>query len=521
MLLIKLAVESQVDAFTIQRIVESTFQPSLIISDSNLNQKEKAFDVIDISNVKQESNNTSPETNNTIQVAENIEEAHNKATEKIETLQNFTETPDVKATEKILNLTTNDITIDVVSSSTTQTEEESERDYEESSTVTGSETASTESTASISSTLEDDFVSTSESTGSSDQLVTVTDVEGNTKKSSGNLTLVNRSTGYTSSTGILNEEDSTQQKYETIKTEVDNDSYSTRTVVTKNTTKSAISSPKIDDYSPQESSTASTPKSLSDNLVYEASEYNVQDTTTDQISAERESTTLTTANRSEPIVPYWKKYIEIDRKRLSSAEPVESSTNGLETLVHAESGQSSPTMSPSLEKAFNIPFNISPSDKLTNAPLALTSEFSTYVPIRSGTDPVNTLTSTETMQVADATAALQTTSDLPRPEVVSSLRGGYLDYSSRSTGEPETTTFEGKYLTVETDANFVNLSEELSTEIGSTESSNNETSVAVVTTASTLRSTTSNQETTSKNINITQGVIGLASQSQLVRHYYV
>lgn len=511
LLLIQLAVETQVEAFTIQRIVESTLQPDLMISESNFNQKEEGFKVIDISNVKQKKNNPSPEINNTKQV-KNIEEEHNKLAEKIETLKNLKETTDVKATDKIFNLTINDINIDVASSSTTKTKVETEREYEDSSIFTKSGSSSTEST-SISSAPEDDSTSTSETSSSSELQVTVTDAEENTTKSSENSTQVNNSTKYSSSTGILNEVDSTQQKYETIKTEVDNDSYSMKTVNTKNETDLDISSTKIDDYSSQESGRVSTTKSVSDNLVNEASELNhVEEITTDPNSAEKEYTTLAASFALEPFVPYWRKYTEIDRKRLNSTEPVEGQVSK-ETLVHAESGQNSPTIFPSLEKAFSIPFKISDSNKMTNEPSSLTSELSTDVSAGPESDLVNTL---------------QTISDLPRVDIVSSLRAGYLDYSSRSTEEPEMTTFDGKKITSGTEANVVNLSEELLTEVSSLESLDKETPVMAITTPESvttllgLRSTTTKPETTSKNISethITEVARGLASQSQLVRYY--
>lgn len=544
LLLVKLAVESHVDAFAIQRVVESTFQPGLIVSESNFKEREESFKVIDISNVNQENNITSTETNNTKQIVEHIEEEHNKATEKIETSKNTTEAPMTKATEKILNVTKNYVTVttissnqtlDVTSSNTTEAEEETEGNDIELSTVTESAPTSTESTSSISSTLEDDSISTSESPNTSEPPVTITDIEANGTKSSENYTQVYNATNNINSifndngssilndnsSRILNEKNDMLQKYETIKTEVDNDSYSTTTVVTKTATESDISSKETDDYIHQDSSTVSSPKLVSKNLEHKHLELNtVQETTTEEKSAERENTPSIKGYSTESLIPYWKKYTEIDRKRPNSTEQAESSTNGTETLVHAESGQSSPTIFPSLEKAFSTS-NIPSLDKLRNELFSLTSQ--TDVP--PGTDPVVTLSSVEITQAADVTAASETSSVLPRLDVVSSLRAGYLDYSSRLTEEPETTAFEEKYSTTVTEASVLNLSEEMTTEIRFTELLSKEPSLTAVTTAESatslleLGSSISNQETTSESvnqINITQGVIGLASQSQLV-----
>lgn len=558
MLLVKLAVESHVDAFAIRRVVESTFQPSLLDSESNFNQRDESFKVIDISNVNRQNNFTSPETNNTKQkiIVANIEEEHNKATEKIEPKKNITETQEAKATEKILNATTNDIkntilssndTLNATLSSTTAAVEGIERNDKEMSTLTESETTSTEGTTNFSTTLgkdsisiissriEDnsistirstlkDVVSTSESLNSSEPSVTATSTEENSTKSGENYTLVNDTLNYTS-ISILDEESITQQNHETIKTEVDNDSYSTTTVITEipTTTEPAILSKEVEAYTYKESNTASSPKSVSENFVQTSElELNtVQKTTTDQNSAERENTPIIEDYSTESLIPYWKKYTEIDRKRFNSTEQAENSTNSSETLVHAESGQTSPTIFPSLEKVFSMS-NIPSLDQLTKELLSFTSELPT------GTDAVITLLPVETTQVADATAASQTTSVLPRLDVVSSLRAGYLDYSSRFTKEPETTAFEEKDPTTVTESGVSNMSREMSTSVSFTEFLSKEPSLAAVTTPESttslleLSSAISNQEPTSESVsqmNITQGVIGLASQSQLVRYF--
>lgn len=556
MLLVKLAVESHVDAFTIQRVVESTFQPGHLDSKSNFKQRDESFKVIDISNVNGQNNFTSPETNNTKQeiITENIEEEHNKTTEKIETKRNITETQEAKTTEKILNTTTNDIKVTILSSdytldatlfSTTEAVEEIERNDKETSTVTESETTSTESTTSfsttlgkdsisiISSTIEDnsistirstlkDVVSTSESLHSSEPSVTATSTEENSSKSGENYTLVNDTVNNTS-ISILNEESNTQQNYETIKTEVDNDSYSTTTVITKipTTNEPDILSKEVEAYTHKESSTASSPKLVSENLLQTSElELNtVQKTTTDQNSVERENTPIIKENSTDSLIPYWKKYTEIDRKLFNSTEQAEKSTNSSETLVHAESGQTSPTTFPSLDKVFSMS-NIPSLDQLTKELLSFTSELPT------GTDAVITLLPVETTQVADVTAASQTPSVLPRLDVVSSLRAGYLDYSSRFTIVPETTAFEEKDPTTVTESGVPNLSREMSTSISFTEFLSKEPFFAAVTspesTTSLLESSSaiSNQEPTTESVsqmNITKGVTGLSSQSQLVR----
>lgn len=547
LLLVKLVVESHVDAFTIQRVVESTFHPGLINSESNYNEKEESFKVIDISN--QQNNITSPETNNTKQIVRNIEEEHNKATEKIERSKNITETPEIKATEKILNVTTNDITVttsplnhtlEFASSSTIEAEEETEGDDKVSSTVTESGTTSTESTTSIYSTLEDDFtstigstleensISTRESPNSSEPSVTITDFEANGTKSRENYTQVNNATNYSSSSilndnssSIFYEENNMQQKYETIKARVGNDSYSTRTVVNKPTTESNISSKESDDYTHQESSTASAPRSVSDQVHKALEHKTVQEITTEENSVERDNTPFIKGYSTESLIPYWKKYTEIDRKRLNSKEQADFTTNGSETLVHAESGKSSPTIFPSLEKVFGTS-NISSLDKRTNELFALTRETGTP----PGTDPVITVSPAETTQVADVTAASQTSTVLRRIDVVSSLRAGYLDYSSRSTEEPQTTAIKEKYSSTITEASVLNLGEEMTTEVSLTEYLSKEPSFAAITTTDSttslleLGASISNQEPTSESVNqmnITQGVIGFASQSQLVR----
>lgn len=572
MLLVNLAVESHVDAFTIQRVVESTFQPDHIVPEANFNEREESFRVIDISNVN---NVTSPETNNTEEIVTNIAKENEKGTEKIETSSNITETPDTKANEKILNVTTNDITdttlssnhmLNIASSSTTAAEEGSQRDDIESATATESGTTSTESMtshtdASISSTLEDDSistitsaldyvsvstlstdgtleddsVSTSELQNTSEQSATVTGIEDNVTKNGENYTRVNNITNYNSSiilsdnsSSILNDSNNTQQNFDMTKTEVNNDSYSTRTVITTTTTESDLSSKEVDDYTQQESSTASSPISVSENLVQKALDVNImQDTTTEQNSAEGENTQSVKSDSTESLIPYWKIYKEIDRKRLNSTEQSENSTNSSETLIHAESGQSSPTFFPSLGKEFSIS-SIPSLDEQTNEPLSLTSELPTNTPISPGTDPIVTLSPTTdaVTQVADVTAALQTSSVIPRIGVVTSLRAGYLDYSSRLTEVPETTAFEENDSTTVTETSVPNLSEEISTGVSFTEFFSKEPSFAAVTTTELatslmeLGSTTSNQETTSESVNqmnITQAVIGLASQSQLVR----
>lgn len=543
-------VESHVDAFTIRRVVESTFQPGVIVPESNFNQKEESFKVIEISNINNGNNVTSSETNNTKQIVSNIEEEHNKATEKIDTTKNITDTPETKATEKILNITNNDATVATLSSnyttsaaslSTTQAEKETERDDKEALAVTESvsETTATEGKTSISSSLEDDFITTISSKAEDDAMSTansilednsvssespnfsessVTGIEENVTKSGEKYTKINYNIS-----SISSEENSTQRD-ETITTEVDNYSYVTVTTVTETptTTELVISSKEVDNYTDKENTTASSPKSVLGNLVNkDLKPTTEQDTITEQNSAERENTELSTDYSTESLIPYWKKYTQIDRKRFNSTEQPANSSSSLETLVHAESGLTLPTIFPSLENTFSTS-KVASLDKLTHEQSSSTSELPADMPTSPGTDFVITLSPVETTQ-PDIT---ETFSVLPRLDVVSSLRAGYLDYSSRFTEEPETTAFEEKILTTTTEANVVNLIEKMSTTVNITEFSSNKPSLATTPEPTTslleLGSSISNQETTTESvnqINITQGVIELASQRQMVRSF--
>lgn len=534
LLLVKLVVESHVDAFTIRRVVESTFQPDLLVPEANSNQKEESFKVIDISNVNKENNVKSLESKNTEQIVQLIE-GDNRVTEKIKTRNNITDVPVTKATEKILNVRTNNITVTTLSSnsilgrassSSAEAEVETERDGRESLIVTESKTAAAEGTTSINNTLKNSVLSTISSTivsseppNSSEPSVTVTIIKDNGTKSSENYTQMNKTTNYASS-NISNEENNTQ-KYETITIVLDNDNYSTETIVTETmtTTEPDITSKKVDDYTHQESSTVSSLKSVLDNVVHKALELNTeQETTTEENSAGKEDTQFIKDYSTESLIPYWKKYTEIDRKRFNSTEQAANSTNNSETLVHAESVQTSPTIFPSLQMTFSTskPGSL---DKLTHELFKSTSELPPEMPASPGTDPIITLSPVDTTQ-ADIT---ETSSILPRLDVVSSLRAGFIDYSSRFTEEPQTTAFEEKY---STKSSVLNLSEEMSTRIGFTEFLSKEPSLAAITTPESaaplleIGSSISNQETTSESVNqmnITQGAIELESQSQLVR----
>lgn len=468
MLLIELAVlESQVNAFTIQRIQGTNdSEPDLIESESALQTK-------------------SDVTPNDVKV---IDIKHD-GIQKIVPIETTAKTEDIKKS------------VGTSERATTHSSTASNSDYEE-------EEETVSSSVSTSSTTEEEDVP--EVTSSKTMDVQHTTLSQPIKSSTNGNESASITTTSATTTILSSQPDVTTPKVVGI--EVTNVPESTTKEVQPETTAATNSNTSVKIPIQKKNTITSTREARDDitstttQITKQSMYYGLKTTedmntttaenmTTNETVKETDKSTesLTGEQSSVTVVPYWKKYTVIERKRISvtTEEDTVTSTEK-EELVPAGSAQSSV----SLEKAFSITSDIPSLEKLKNDLLERTNKL-------SSTENAQEIdTSTPTSSETSSTMSTDTNNRTNRIEVVSSKRAGFLDLSSRSTA-PDLSS---------------RSTEEATTE-SITETTKGVTSTTLKITATTgipqLKTTL--KEQLGEKINKKEP--GMESQSQLVRRY--
>lgn len=148
-------------------------------------------------------------------------------------------------------------------------------------------------------------------------------------------------------------------------------------------------------------------------------------------------------NDSGTVIPYWKKYTTIERKRLTTEGNSEIPTKKDEDMAILETGQT--TLS--FHKAFSVPSDIPSLENLKNELLSLNMKLSTRVPDVLSS-PITVATVIPLTSESDGISTTETKSEATKIDVVSSMRAGFLDHSSRpTTTERDITTIQKELTT--------------------------------------------------------------------------